>query len=265
MLQHKHLLVRAHIINPISDTSQVSKWIEDLVNIIGMKILHGPVSVYCDKHGNKGVTGFAIIETSHIALHIWDEDDPAVLQLDVYTCSSLEVDDVIKTLSLFSPTKIDYKFLDRDQGFEEVTETPYRVVERWVERISQKHKDLSDHSICPFAKMPRVISVEKLSITDFIGLGNQITVYMENGVRSTYSELGELCKQLKELNPNYVFLPDHPEKKTFIGGHESGNEVFPCIIVQTKKELESARSALEKTNYYDHMDPEYLKEIKSFN
>lgn len=265
MIQHKHLLVRAHITNPISNTDQISKWIEDLIDTIGMKTLYGPVSVYCDKTGNKGVTGFAIIETSHIALHIWDEDNPAVLQLDVYTCSSLEVNDVIKSLSPFSPTKIDYKFLDRDEGFKEITETPYRVVEHWVKRISQKHQGLSNHSICPFAKMPHVVSTEKLSITDFIGLGNQVTVYMENGIRSTYSELEELCKQLKELNPNYVFLPDHPEKKTFIGDQESGNGVFPCIIVQTKKELDLARLALGKTNYYDYMDSGYLKEIKSFD
>ena len=34
-------------------------------------------------HGNKGLTAFAIIETSHIAMHIWDEP-VALLQLDVY-------------------------------------------------------------------------------------------------------------------------------------------------------------------------------------
>ena len=37
--------------------------------------------------GNRGVTAFAIIETSHIAMHIWDEPNPALVQLDVYTCA----------------------------------------------------------------------------------------------------------------------------------------------------------------------------------
>ena len=70
MLPHKHLLVRAEIANHISDTDQISSWISALVELIQMKILHGPVSVYCDKSGNKGVTAFAIIETSHIVLHL---------------------------------------------------------------------------------------------------------------------------------------------------------------------------------------------------
>jgi S-adenosylmethionine/arginine decarboxylase-like enzyme len=238
---------------------------EDLIQTIGMKILHGPVSVYCDRTGNRGITAFAIIETSHIALHIWDEQNPALLQLDVYTCSSLSVETVIESMSIFRPMKIHYKFLDREQGFEEITDTPQQVVGKWVSRISRKQLDLDDHSICPFARMPRVRATKKLSISDFIGLDDDITVYMEDGIYSTYTELENLCKHLKELSPNYVFLPDHPEKKTFIGEYETGNGIFPCIIVQTKKELHSARAALSKTSYYDHWDPDYLSEIRSFD
>jgi len=88
---------------------------------------------------------------------------------------------------------------------------------------------------------------------------------MENGVRSNYEELEELCKTLKSLNPNFVFLPDHPHKPNYINGHETGNSVFPCIIVQTKQELDSARVALEKTDYYQYWDKDYLAEIRSFD
>jgi S-adenosylmethionine/arginine decarboxylase-like enzyme len=120
MIQHKHLLIRAQITNPILNTEQISDWISSLVKIIEMKVLHGPVSVYCNKICNKVVTGFAIIETSHIALHTWDEEDPAILQLDVYTCSKLDIDLVFDALSIFNPIKIDYKFLDREQGFKDL-------------------------------------------------------------------------------------------------------------------------------------------------
>ena len=34
--------------------------------------------------------------------------------------------------------------------------------------------------------------------------------------------------------------------------HETGNGVFPCIIVQTKQELDSARNFLTKTDYYQY-------------
>jgi S-adenosylmethionine/arginine decarboxylase-like enzyme len=265
MLPHKHLLVRAEIANHISDTDKISSWISKLVETIQMKILHGPVSVYCDKSGNRGMTSFVIIETSHIVLHTWDETTPATLQLDVYTCSELEIDSVFKALSIFQPITIDYKFLDREQGFSEITDLPTQVVEKWVNKISKKHADLGGNRICPFAKMPRVVSVEKLCLSEFAGIDDQLTVYMENGVRSSYDELEEICRILKSLNPNFVFLPDHPHKPNYIKGYETGNGVFPCIIVQTAQELTSARSALEKTDYYQYWDQDYLAEIRSFD
>jgi S-adenosylmethionine/arginine decarboxylase-like enzyme len=265
MLQHKHLLLKATIANPISDTNQISSWISNLVDTIQMKILHGPVAVYCDKAGNQGVTAFAIIETSHIVLHTWDEQSPAMLQLDVYTCSTLEIDDVVKALSIFQPMTLDYKFLDREHGFTDIINSSERVVENWVARISEKNSSLGGHKICPFARMPRVITVEKLAMEEFTGLDDQITVYMENGIRSSYEEIEELCRTLKELNPNFVFLPDHPHKSNYISGQETGNGVFPCIIVQTKQELESARTSLSKTDYYTYWDKSYLNEIKSFD
>jgi hypothetical protein len=49
-----------------------------------------------------------------------------------------------------------------------------------------------------------------------------------------------------------------------VKGLETGNGHLPVIIVQTKKELRTARGLLEKTNYYDYWDEEYLEEIKSY-
>jgi S-adenosylmethionine/arginine decarboxylase-like enzyme len=265
MLPHKHLLVRAQITNPIIDIDTASAWISKLVETIQMKILHGPVSVYCDKTGNRGMTAFAIIETSHIVLHTWDETTPATLQLDVYTCSELEIESVFNAISIFQPITMDYKFLDREHRFSEITDMPIQVVEKWVTRITEKHADLGGNRICPFAKMPKVVCVERLCLEEFIGIDDQLTIYMENGVHSSYSDLDELCRTLKSLNPNFVFLPDHPHKPNYINGHETGNGVFPCVIVQIKQELDSARSALEKTDYYQYWDKDYLAEIRSFD
>ena len=86
MVQHKHLLIKADIENPIRDEIRAIFFVKNLVNKIDMNILHGPVPKYCDTPGNQGMTIFAIIETSHIVVHIWDEDTPAKLQLDVYSC-----------------------------------------------------------------------------------------------------------------------------------------------------------------------------------
>jgi hypothetical protein len=143
--------------------------------------------------------------------------------------------------------------------------SPNQVVERWVSRISEKHSDLGGNRICPFAKMPMVVSVEKLCLTEFVGINDELTIYMETDIHSSYEEIADLCKTLKTLNPNFVFLPDHPHKPNYINGHETGNGVFPCIIVQTKQELDSARTALENTDYYQYWDKDYLAEIRRFD
>jgi S-adenosylmethionine/arginine decarboxylase-like enzyme len=76
----------------------------------------GPYAVYSDMVGNQGLTAVTIIETSHIAMHVWDEVQPAIMQLDVYTCSTLDINDVFEAIKEFQPTKVEYKYIDRDQS-----------------------------------------------------------------------------------------------------------------------------------------------------
>lgn len=116
VLEHKHLIVRAELNNPPQCTAQIEEWMRNLVSAIEMKILMGPYSVYSDMVGNRGLTAVTIIETSHIALHVWDECEPALAQLDVYTCSKLDIQAVLKAIQLWDPTKVEYKYIDRENG-----------------------------------------------------------------------------------------------------------------------------------------------------
>ena len=116
LLEHKHLIVRAEINKPPHDTEQIKLWMRDLVQAIDMKILMGPYAVYSDMVGNQGLTAVTIIETSHIALHVWDEVQPALAQLDVYTCSKLDVVDVFKAIECWEPSKVQYKYIDREHN-----------------------------------------------------------------------------------------------------------------------------------------------------
>jgi S-adenosylmethionine/arginine decarboxylase-like enzyme len=117
---HKHLIIRAEVKNPLKDESLAMAWMSKLIDKIGMKAMMGPFAKYLDVAGNRGLTAVAIIETSHIALHIWDEDDPALVQLDVYTCGPLDPYDVVEALREFHPSKIEMKYLDREQGLTEL-------------------------------------------------------------------------------------------------------------------------------------------------
>lgn len=74
----------------------------------------GPYAIYSDMEGNQGLTAVTIIETSHIAMHVWDEIEPALMQLDVYTCSTLNIEDVFDAMAQFEPTKVEYKYIDRE-------------------------------------------------------------------------------------------------------------------------------------------------------
>jgi len=121
-IQHKHIIIRAECNNPPMWPDDAIAWWNQLVKDIGMKKLdveHNPICGYVDTPGNSGLTIAGIIETSHIAMHVWDELDPALIQLDVYTCSSLDTDVVIKALQQFDPISIEHKVFDREYRLHE--------------------------------------------------------------------------------------------------------------------------------------------------
>lgn len=117
-IQHKHLLLQGEVKNPIYQEEQVVAWLEHLVGVIGMKIVRGPYAKYVEACGNRGITATVMIETSHIAFHMWDEKDPGLLQFDLYTCGELDVDKTLKEIEKFFEFEhYQYIVLDRDGGF----------------------------------------------------------------------------------------------------------------------------------------------------
>lgn len=121
LLEHKHLIVRGRLNKPPqNDIKYIKKWLKKLVKDIGMKVLKGPIAVYSDMEGNRGLTAVTIIETSHIAMHIWDEVQPALIQFDVYSCASFDPQIIFDALSCFEPVEGVYYFLDRDYNSSEI-------------------------------------------------------------------------------------------------------------------------------------------------
>lgn len=118
MILHKHLLVNAKVRNPMQSEQEAIDFLTKLVNAIDMKIIKGPFASYVDKDGNKGVTAIVMIETSHIAFHVWDEKDPGLLQFDLYTCGQLVVPVVFDMLKeAFDIVELEYELFDRADGF----------------------------------------------------------------------------------------------------------------------------------------------------
>ena len=118
--EHKHIILRIEA-NKTPNEVELKQWMIDLVDKIGMKILAGPISGDVDLEGNEGPTCVCIIETSHIACHVWDKKDPPLIQLDVYTCSLFNPTDVLEHIQVWEPLKVEYKYLDREYGLKEIT------------------------------------------------------------------------------------------------------------------------------------------------
>jgi len=120
LLEHKHLIIRTEVNNPPRDEVWLQNWLTELVDKIGMKVCRGPITAYVDMPGNEGLTGVVVIETSHIAIHVWDAVEPALVQLDVYTCGALNKDIIFAELEQWDPVKVEWKYLDREFGLNEV-------------------------------------------------------------------------------------------------------------------------------------------------
>ncbi len=114
-----HLIVRADILKPPDRPATAIDWLHRLIAGIGMILADvpgNPIAYYCPAPGNRGLTATALIETSNITLHTWDEARPAELQLDIFTCGALDVDTALRFVREFVPSKLVHRVLDRRDG-----------------------------------------------------------------------------------------------------------------------------------------------------
>ena len=121
VLIHKHLIIRAEANRVPTDEEQLTEWMREFIDSINMKVLMGPYVKYCTMEGNRGITGIAVIETSHIAIHVWDEPNPALMQIDVYSCAEFDPYKIAEKIKAdFDVVKIDYKYLNRETGLKPI-------------------------------------------------------------------------------------------------------------------------------------------------
>ena len=129
MALHNHLLVNGYSLIPPTDEGKTIEWMKNLVESIDMKIIQGPFASYVTKEGNRGLTAIVMIETSHIAMHVWDEEDPAFVQFDLYTCSTLPVERVLKDLEdTFGLHNYQSMVLERSSGFKVIERENWSMV-----------------------------------------------------------------------------------------------------------------------------------------
>ena len=113
-LYHQHLLIRAFVEKPPVQEEVLNKWLTELVSDIGMKVVVSAKSKYVDAVGNEGLTGSINIETSHIAIHIWSEQKPARIEMDVYSCACFETETILKKINEYGLIKYHAMMVDRN-------------------------------------------------------------------------------------------------------------------------------------------------------
>ena len=120
MLKHKHLILALDCKYPPKDAEEMNAFISFLIKRVDMSIakaptlLSNPMSYYCAAPGNEGVTGVGILETSHTAIHSWDNEFPAKVQVDLYSCKEFDIPFVISLCNSFGIIRGSYLVLDRD-------------------------------------------------------------------------------------------------------------------------------------------------------
>jgi len=119
-LVHKHLIIRAEVERAPSSELWAINWLKEIVDKLNMKVCAGPIAKYVEMPGNQGLTAVVIIETSHIAIHCWDEPNPNLIQFDVYSCGEFDPKVILEELERFGVHKVEYKFLDREHGLVEL-------------------------------------------------------------------------------------------------------------------------------------------------
>lgn len=112
--EHKHVIVRAYVNNPPSSEKQLSDWCIDCINMVGMRVIGGPLVVYSDMEGNKGYTAVAILDFSHLSIHCWDEISPGLIEFDLFSCKDFDVESVINKLNDFGLVSYSHIVVDRD-------------------------------------------------------------------------------------------------------------------------------------------------------
>ncbi len=118
---HLHLIVKGTILNAPKTEADLNDWFRRLVEKVRMVVVAGPTSVYVDEVGNEGLTGTVTLATSHSSIHIWDAQNPAMFQFDIYSCSCFSAEEVLSHLDEFGLVEYEWIYIDRNEGLKPVS------------------------------------------------------------------------------------------------------------------------------------------------
>lgn len=102
---HQHLILDAVINKAPKNEDDMKTLLSHIIREIGMRVADlsngqpNPIAWYCKDEGNEGMTASAILTTSHIVLHVWDNTQPGEIHFDLYSCSDFNPEKVVEILN----------------------------------------------------------------------------------------------------------------------------------------------------------------------
>lgn len=90
-----HIVIDAYNCKPeqLEDKGKIDQVIREITSLCKMSILHGPIVIE-GQPDNPGVTGFAIIDFSHISIHTFTADKEVCV--DIFSCKPFDCEKVRK-------------------------------------------------------------------------------------------------------------------------------------------------------------------------
>jgi hypothetical protein len=134
-------------------------------------------------------------------------------------------------------------------------------IENWIIRISEKQSALNGNAICPYAIKSKYEIIENEDYSILLRSNNLEIVIFILSDNLSLDELKDKSKDLNTQYPEIVFLYDHKDKETFINGVKTNNGKYNLLLCQRRSKLDTARSKLIKTDYYNFWEKSYLEEI----
>ena len=145
-------------------------------------------------------------------------------------------------------------------GQHPMKEKKSKYILEWIRQISEVKPELGNFSICPYASGAN-FNIQEGKLLEIVPNSKfDVTIYIvENNIDSDF--LYEAVDDYNLIYPEYKFIADHGKTKTYIQGIQTSNGKYNLVLCQPRKELTEARKKLAKTDYYNHWDKNYLKEV----
>ena len=145
-------------------------------------------------------------------------------------------------------------------GQHPMKESKYNYILSWIQEISKIRPELGNFAICPYASGAN-FNIQEEQLLEIVANSDYDVIIhiVEDDIDADF--LYEAVDDYNLIYPEYKFIADHGKTKTYIQGIQTSNGKYNLVLCQPRKELSEARKKLAKTDYYNHWDKNYLKEV----